>query len=366
MDIITALPKSRQAANYLQREMESGRIPSGTRLDTIRNLAEKLAVGRQVVASAFKILEKEGWIESKVGCGTFVKKRSSVKNRLSSVLFFIPDPLNILVDKGDYILTEMVQGVIDESNNWGELILLNIQTEKDDREIFIKNRIASTIAESVILFDYVKTEEIIEVAKQHGKRCVLLNVKYLSDLPDNCFSVLASERNGTYEATNYLLHHGHKHILFLESGFEHGRKNIDVVDRKAGYLQAIAQSNTQVRSMILSWNNQTRHELIRIMSEDNHPTAVITVSDEIAFELLEIIKNTGKDVPRDVSLVGFDDSPRAGKSTPTLTTVAKPRYEMGRTAVRLAFTSPIELENKNRQVVLSTKLITRDSTRSLI
>ncbi|MDQ3662281.1 MAG: substrate-binding domain-containing protein, partial [Actinomycetota bacterium] len=64
------------------------------------------------------------------------------------------------------------------------------------------------------------------------------------------------------------------------------------------------------------------------------PTALVCLSDELALGAAEAIKKSGLSVPRDVSVVGFDNVPAAA-STPGLTTVNQDHFEKGRAAARL-------------------------------
>lgn len=64
--------------------------------------------------------------------------------------------------------------------------------------------------------------------------------------------------------------------------------------------------------------------------------AVFAATDAIAFGVLAALREAGFRVPRDVSLIGFDDVPYAADLTPSRTTVRVPHEELGRTAVRLA------------------------------
>lgn len=72
--IITTPPKTRQIADIIKNEISSLRLAPGMRLMTARQLAEKFSVSKHIVQNAFKILEKEGIVETFVGCGTFVAK----------------------------------------------------------------------------------------------------------------------------------------------------------------------------------------------------------------------------------------------------------------------------------------------------
>ena len=72
MKLITAPPKSQQIADFIRKEISCRRLLRGQRLESIRTLAEKFGVGRQVVLSAFEILVNEQLLIAEVGRGTFV------------------------------------------------------------------------------------------------------------------------------------------------------------------------------------------------------------------------------------------------------------------------------------------------------
>jgi DNA-binding LacI/PurR family transcriptional regulator len=72
MKLITAPPKSQQIADFIRKEIRCRRLLPGQRLESIRTLAEKFGVGRQVVLSAFAILVNEQLLIAEVGRGTFV------------------------------------------------------------------------------------------------------------------------------------------------------------------------------------------------------------------------------------------------------------------------------------------------------
>jgi LacI family transcriptional regulator len=76
--------------------------------------------------------------------------------------------------------------------------------------------------------------------------------------------------------------------------------------------------------------------------------------------VLAALREAGLRVPRDVSLIGFDDVPYAADLTPSLTTVRVPYEELGRTAVRLALDRE-ETITGDDHVVLSTQLVIRES-----
>jgi LacI family transcriptional regulator len=92
------------------------------------------------------------------------------------------------------------------------------------------------------------------------------------------------------------------------------------------------------------------------------PTAIFAGSDEQALGVTEAARVTGRRVPEDLSVVGFDDLPISRWVSPPLTTVRQPLAEMGRTAAEMLLTMIDRREPLVRQVELATELIVRSST----
>ncbi|HWG85240.1 MAG TPA: substrate-binding domain-containing protein, partial [Deinococcales bacterium] len=95
----------------------------------------------------------------------------------------------------------------------------------------------------------------------------------------------------------------------------------------------------------------------------SRPTALFVGNNEMAIGAMRAVRDLGLSIPRDVSVVSFDDSRWAALIDPALTVVAQPTYELGRTACELLIS---QLGRKRpqatRQVRLGTELIVRSST----
>ena len=99
------------------------------------------------------------------------------------------------------------------------------------------------------------------------------------------------------------------------------------------------------------------HDFTRLLDRAQRPTAIIALSDVLALGVIEAAAERGIDVPRDLSVAGFDDVPAAALSTPPLTTIRQPHHDKGSEAVRLL----LEGEPSD-SVLLPTELVVRAST----
>jgi LacI family transcriptional regulator len=163
------------------------------------------------------------------------------------------------------------------------------------------------------------------------------------------------------EATEHLLGLGHRRIAFLGGPVS----STTVQDRARGYRAALKVASRRGFATIVrcgEFTEESGYTMTReLLSVSRPPTALLCANDRIALGAYAAAADTGRRVPDDVSVVGFDDTPIARYVRPTLTTVAIPTYEMGRVAMRLLLaqlqgTGQAELE------ILPTVLVVRDST----
>jgi LacI family transcriptional regulator len=104
-------------------------------------------------------------------------------------------------------------------------------------------------------------------------------------------------------------------------------------------------------------SDQTVEAARRLLSKKKQPTAVVCASDHIAMLMVRVAVEKGLQVPRDLSVTGFDDVTAAALYNPPLTTVAQPFEAMGRAAVRHLLQLP-----EKPLSALPVSLILRDST----
>ena len=100
----------------------------------------------------------------------------------------------------------------------------------------------------------------------------------------------------------------------------------------------------------------------RLLSADNRPTAIFCFNDEMAMGVLDYARRTGLDVPRDLSVIGFDDIRFARYSYPPLTTVAQPMREIGERTVKLLLSILVSDTEAPASITLPHTLVVRGTT----
>jgi DNA-binding LacI/PurR family transcriptional regulator len=174
-------------------------------------------------------------------------------------------------------------------------------------------------------------------------------------------AVGATNFRGGLDATAHLVSLGHRRIATITGPQEQD----DAVARLAGYRTALIQAGLPVDDDLIRTGDYGVDGGFRaaglLLRLDDPPTAVFAGSDDAALGVLRAAREHGVRVPRDLSVVGFDDLPVTPWLDPPLTTVRQPLAEMGDAAVTLVHRAregtrgPAHLE-------LATRLVVREST----
>ncbi len=136
-------------------------------------------------------------------------------------------------------------------------------------------------------------------------------------------------------ATRHLLDLGHRRIACLAGP----RISLTAADRVKGYRRALEGAAVPIDPGLIREVGfapaGTRAAVSALFGVPGAPTAVVAPNDQVAIGVVRALHELGLRVPADVSVVGFDDTPVASFTVPSLTTVAVPTYDLGRTAVEL-------------------------------
>lgn len=213
--------------------------------------------------------------------------------------------------------------------------------------------------DGIVLASTSVSNQLVEQVQRAGIPCVLFN----RGKPAPGVSVVTtSNLNGGYEATEFLIRGGHTRIAHL-AGLSDA---LNGQERRQGFLDAMTDHGlTPVACIDCHFRREIAMEQTRkMMASDTPPDAIFAASDHMAFGVLEVLRTElGLDVPRDVSVVGYDDAPMAAWGTFDLTTVRQPLDEMIDATVRLLH-GPIKADERRPKIIeLPAALLVRGSAR---
>jgi DNA-binding LacI/PurR family transcriptional regulator len=212
-----------------------------------------------------------------------------------------------------------------------DLILFNVESplHRDEHFASLTRR---DRADGLLVVSLPPPPEEIDRLVRAGMPIVMLDTR-APGLP----AVVTDDVEGGRIATRHLLSLGHERIAFIGDALDNPFGFTSSTDRERGYRQSLAEAGLPVVGELICHGPHiravARRLTERLLALSDRPTGVFAASDTQALGVLEAARAAGLDVPRDLSVVGFDDvevSSYAG-----LTTVHQPLFESGLRAVEL-------------------------------
>jgi signal transduction histidine kinase/DNA-binding LacI/PurR family transcriptional regulator/CheY-like chemotaxis protein len=176
-------------------------------------------------------------------------------------------------------------------------------------------------------------------------------------------TVLADNRSGIFQAIGHLVEHGHTSIAFIAGNSDDVEG--DSGERLSAFRQAIAEYGLPERPELIAFG---RHAVaggqiaMRQILDSRVPfTAVLASNDESAIGAMQVLNETGRKIPEEVAIIGFDDRPEAVAQTPELASIHIPFFEMGYQAVDLLLRHIEGRDKAIHRLRIPTRLIARPS-----
>jgi len=180
--------------------------------------------------------------------------------------------------------------------------------------------------------------------------------------------VLIDNIQGGMIATEHLLNLNHKNIAFLGGDINHP----SIADRLIGYKSALQKANIKINENLIITispypDRQNGYDSARLLFERNNDvTAIFACNDAMAIGAMQYLKENNINIPRDISLVGFDDDEADLLLKPALTTIRVPKIDLGVEAVKYLIEIINNRSTTSKKIIVSVELIVRNSTSNCI
>jgi DNA-binding LacI/PurR family transcriptional regulator len=172
--------------------------------------------------------------------------------------------------------------------------------------------------------------------------------------------VRAADDQGVAEAVEYVAGLGHRRIAYVDGG-----RGAIATGRRRGYQQAMRRQRLGTHIQVIP-GNSTEESGARaghtLLDADPPPTAVLAYNDRSAVGLIDSLVRAGVDIPGDMSVVGYDDSPLSRLTHIDLTTVSQSPRELSEHAVAAVVERLDGGRTERREVVVGPKLVVRGTT----
>jgi DNA-binding LacI/PurR family transcriptional regulator len=172
-------------------------------------------------------------------------------------------------------------------------------------------------------------------------------------------TVTVDQFAGAQAATAHLLALGHRTVWHVTGPTDW----LEARQRSNGWRATLEDAGAEVPPPLRGdWSSRSGFEAGRILSRMPEVSAVFAGNDSMAVGVLRALRESGRKIPADVSVIGFDDVPEAAYYSPPLTTVRQDFGEVGRRSLALLLEHLEAGPREPRRVVVAANLIVRHST----
>ncbi|GGW81439.1 LacI family DNA-binding transcriptional regulator [Alteromonas halophila] len=301
---------------------------------TIKSVAEQAGVSIKTVS---RVINNEGTVKpdtlKKVQDAIAAldyrpnKAARDLAGRENFVLSYVYDNPNA------YYVIDMQQGILQECRHNGyELLIHPCNAASPGIIPEIMTMVESARVAGLILSPPLsEMPDVLQALDDKG----ICYVRVLSGekAPDTSLPcVLINDYEAAFAITEHLITEGHRRIAFIAGEREHH----STIERQNGYLAALNKHGiTQDPSLLIDGTYSFGtgvHSAESLLSLDLPPSAVFACNDEIAAGMLYGARMKGFDVPGDLAIAGFENSPFSRQTFPPLTTATQPTADIARSA----------------------------------
>ena len=207
---------------------------------------------------------------------------------------------------------------------------------------------------------------ILVITPQEGGADALVNlpagvpvVAVEAGRPNSVPLVAVDQFAGAVDATQLLLDLGHETAWHIAGPHDF----LEAQQRVDGWRATLEAAGAEVPPVLVGdWSPRSGYRLGQQLAKDPAVTAVFVANDQMALGVLRALHECGREIPREISIVGFDDIPEAQYFTPPLTTVRQDFSEMGRSSLRLLLELMQNTGDPPQRLTIAPELVVRRST----
>jgi len=262
----------------------------------------------------------------------------------------------IVSDIENPFFTAVVRGIEDVARAQNHRLVLCNSDEDLEREAdYIDVAIAERMAGVVIAVASDKESSLNALTERHVP-VVAIDRSAGRDID----AVVVDNGLGAEEATRHLLEQGSRRVACITGPMRVNTAN----ERLEGYRRALAAAGVAVDEELIQradYKESGGHQAaLSLLTSRHPPDALFIANNPMAAGALRAIRELRLSIPSDVAIVAFDDSPWTTLTSPQLSVVAQPAYEIGRVAAELLGSAGTD--RSARTIVLSPRLIVRESS----
>ena len=265
----------------------------------------------------------------------------------------------IISDITNPFFPELVKSFEDVAVQFGqEVLIANTNYDPHRMEVCV-SRMLQRKVDGVAIMTSEMDEHLIDELSSRSIPLVFLD----TGTPQKGISNIAIDyASGIDAAVEHLTELGHTSIGFISGPMTLTSARV----RRRAFMQSLKRKGLYLDRKLIEEGNHRMdggHEaMIRLLAKDHRPTAVLTSNDMTAIGAIGALSEHGLKVPRDISMIGFDDIELSAFTQPALTTVRLSRPEIAKVAFRALYNARGDASAKGAEYTIQPVLIERKST----
>ena len=258
------------------------------------------------------------------------------------------------------VFPSIIKGVEGAAHARGYHLILCNTEDSYEREASYLRVLREWRVDGILIASSSTAESTIAELRREKFPFVLLNS---ASRPSDDLAVMPDNRQGASAAIDHLIQLGHRRIGLIAAPQTTTTGQERLLAARATLRRHHLAHEDALVSVADSFSEESGYRAARrLLLDDEPPTAIFGANDLIALGAIRLAREIGLAVPRDLSVVGFNDIPQSQLFDPPLTTVHVPQEEMGLLAASLLVNHLEGRRIERRQVVLETQLVVRGST----
>lgn len=265
----------------------------------------------------------------------------------------------VISDVSNPFFTAVARGAEDVAQRHGYSLVLSNTDESAEREAAAVGVMVAERAAGLIIATTNENGDLIRRTRASGTAVVAIDRRIIGFPTD---TVAVDNEGAAHEAVAHLIGLGHRRVAIVG-----GPADADTArERRRGFERAHREAGLALDERLVTegtFRETAGHDLTRmLLGLPDPPTAVFSVNNLTTIGVLRALREAGRRVPQEVSVVGFDDIPTAELLEPPLTVIRQPTYRIGERAAELLMGRIEDPEAPVQEVLLPASLVVRGST----
>lgn len=353
----------------VRHDLLEGRFSHRLRLPSERDLCALYGVPRRMLRSALHSLEKEGLLYRVERSGTFLsrfRRPAEGAEALSHLRCVTVIAQERRPQQLHFAELDLLAGYTDALEGHDMKLRFAILPSSPDVEPHYESLLSETppMEEQGCILEAPPLPDLM--AWLHTRKVSFVVMGYYDypsvGLPDH-HGVHTNQTGGVFEAARYLASLGHTNIGFI-GPLPGGRLPADAYEGYRAWL--ISAGLPRNPNYLLDFSTDVPELAVEpakeFLSRRDRPTAIVARTDSVALGALRAAKSLGIRVPKELSIIGYNDQREASESDPPLTTIATPRRHLARSAIEMLLAASEGKYDSFQTQMLNCRLVIREST----